>query len=219
VKNTNQRLAEVDDHLLLEGLLRREEQAFVQLVYRYQPSLLRFARVYLRTPELAEEAVQDTWIAVLEGIERFEGRSSLRTWILSILMNRARSMGRREAKHASFAAGFDPSTEPGEPAVDPLRFFQRENRAMEGHWSTPPSSWGCDPETALLRREVLDLVEGAIAELPPGQREVITLRDIEGWPAREVCDLLRITETNQRVLLHRARSRVRNQLEEYQSSQ
>jgi RNA polymerase sigma-70 factor (ECF subfamily) len=207
-----------EDERLIEALQRREERAFAALVDGYHESLLRFARVYVPSNELAEEAVQETWIAVLRGIDRFEGRSSLKTWLFRILMNRARSLVRREERYVSFAAGFDPAREPGEPAVDPARFLGGQHPTMPGHWSDPPRRWIQDPETEMLTREVLELVERAIADLPPSQREVITLRDIEGWSALEVCNVLEITETNQRVLLHRARSRVRDELDQYLAS-
>ena len=205
----------VEDERMIEALRRREERAFAALVDGYHESLLRFARAYVPSHELAEEAVQETWIAVLHGIDRFEGRSSLKTWLFRILMNRARSLVRREERYVSFAAQFDTAREPGEPAVDPGRFFGGQHPTLPGHWSDPPRQWTWDPETEMLTREVLERVERAIADLPPSQREVITLRDIEGWSASEVCNVLEITETNQRVLLHRARSRVRNELEQY----
>jgi RNA polymerase sigma-70 factor (ECF subfamily) len=187
----------------------------VELVECHHDSLLRLARVYVPAADLAEEAVQETWVAVLNGIARFEGRSSLKTWIFRILMNRARSLGRCEDRYVSFAAAVDPARHPGEPSVDPDRFIREEGSALHGHWKEPPTSWGADPETQLLNREVLDLIEGVIASLPPSQREVVTLRDIEGCSAREVCNVLQISETNQRVLLHRARSVVRAALEQY----
>jgi RNA polymerase sigma-70 factor (ECF subfamily) len=203
------------DRQLMEALLRHEEWAFAELVERHQQSLLRLARVYVPSEHLAEEAVQETWVAVLNGISRFEGRSSLKTWIFRILMNRSRSLGRHEGRYVSFAAAFDPAQELCEPAVDPDRFVREEGAALHGHWSRPPVGWGANPEAELLSREALDLIEDAIAGLPPSQKEVITLRDVEGWPAREVCNVLEVSETNQRVLLHRARSQVRAALEQY----
>ena len=205
------------DRHLIEALLRHDEWAFVELVECHHESLLRLARVYVPARHLAEEAVQETWVAVLSGIARFEGRSSLKTWIFRILMNRARSLGRHEGRYVSFAAAFDLAQDHSEPAVDPDRFIREEGAALHGHWSQPPTGWGADPEAELLNREALDLIEDVIAGLPPSQREVITLRDIEGWSAREVCNVLEISETNQRVLLHRARSRVRTALEQYMS--
>ena len=133
-------------------------------------------------------------------------------------MNRARSLGRCESRYVSFAAAFDPADEHGEPAVDPERFIRKEGAVLHGHWSQPPTSWGANPETELLNQEVLDLIEDVITRLPPNQKEVITLRDIEGWSAREVCNVLEISETNQRVLLHRARSAVRAALDRYFST-
>lgn len=203
------------DRQLVEALLDREEWAFVELVERHHEGLLRLARVYVPHTQVAEEAVQETWVAVLNGIARFEGRAALKTWIFRILMNRARSLGRHESRYVSFAATFDPVLDPGKPAVDPDRFIREEGIPLHGHWREPPTSWGADPETKLLNRETLDLIEDAITGLPPSQKEVITLRDIEGWSSREVCNVLEISETNQRVLLHRARSAVRTALDRY----
>ncbi len=200
---------------LIDALRNREEQAFLALVEQHHSSLVRLAISYVRSREVAEEVVQETWLAVLKGIDGFEGRSSLKTWILSILMNQARTVGRRESKHSSFAAEFDPNSEGAEPAVDPGRFHRVDDPAMDGHWSRPPIDWAGDPERELLTREALEFVEQVVAQLPPSQREVITLRDIEGCTAPEVCNMLAITETNQRVLLHRARSKVRTTLAWY----
>jgi RNA polymerase sigma-70 factor (ECF subfamily) len=206
---------EDDDAHLIDALKRRDEAAFVRLVQRYQGPLLRLALVYARSRAVAEEIVQDTWLGVLQGIERFERRSSFKTWLFRILVNRARTRGEREGRTVPFSALGDAALEPAEPAVAPERFLGPSHPEWPLHWAVPPRSWGASPEEELLTRETLDLVEQAIAALPPAWREVITLRDVEGLTAEEVCNVLEISETNQRVLLHRARSRVRSALERH----
>jgi len=200
-------MTEVD----LQALRRGDEAAFLNLVNSYHSVLVRLARAYSPNREVAEESVQETWIAVLRGLDGFEGRSALRTWICHILVRiaRRRSMAEtRSMPFSSFGAEDDSS-----PAVDPDR-FQRSGPYL-GHWVNPPPDWATVPENALLSQEVQDVVAEAIAELPRNQRLVITLRDIEGWSNAEVCDLLEIEDGNQRILLHRARSRVRSALERY----
>jgi RNA polymerase sigma-70 factor, ECF subfamily len=204
-----------DEALLIDALKRRDEAAFVGLVRRYQGPLLRLALVYARSRAVAEEIVQDTWLGVLQGIERFERRSSFKTWLFRILVNRARTRGEREGRTVPFSALGDAALEPAEPAVAPERFLDPGHPEWPLHWAVPPRSWGASPEERLLTRETLDLVEQAIAALPPAWREVITLRDVEGLTAEEVCNVLGISETNQRVLLHRARGRVRGALERH----
>jgi RNA polymerase sigma-70 factor (ECF subfamily) len=176
--------------------------------------MLKVASIYVPSRVAAEEAVQETWLAVLEGLDRFEGRSSLKTWIFRILMNRAMTRGQRERRTVPFSALFDPAAEADEPAVDPDRFQGPASR-FPGQWSRPPHPWEEVPETRLLARETLAQVRTAIDGLPPSQREVITLRDVSGWTSQEVCNALGLSETNQRVLLHRARAKVRRALEEY----
>ena len=200
---------------LIDALKRRDEAAFVQLVRRYQGPLLRLALVYARSRAVAEEIVQETWLGVLQGIERFERRSSFKTWLFRILVNRARTRGEREGRTVPFSALGDAALEPVEPAVASERFLGPDHPEWPLHWAVPPKSWGASPEEQLLRRETLELVGQAIAALPPAWREVITLRDVEGWTTEEVCNVLGISETNQRVLLHRARSRVRGALERH----
>lgn len=203
-----------DDAGLIEALKARDEAAFIQLVTRYQGPLLRLALVYAGSHAVAEEIVQDTWLAVLQGIERFEGRSSFKTWLFRILVNRARTRSEREGRTLPFSALAD-ATETDEPAVPPDRFFPADDPDWPFHWSAPPKGWGGSPEQQLITRETLDMIERAIRALPPAQREVITLRDVDGLSSEEVCNVLGISETNQRVLLHRARSRVRSALERY----
>jgi RNA polymerase sigma-70 factor (ECF subfamily) len=200
---------------LIAAIKHRDEAAFVALVTRFQGPLLRLARVYARSPAVAEEIVQDTWLGVLQGIDRFEGRSSFKTWLFQILVNRARTRATREGRMLPFSAFEDPSSESGESSVPADRFFGDDHPEWPHHWAVPPKAWGAAPEEQLLRQETLELVERAIAALPPSQREVITLRDVQGWTSEEVCNVLEITETNQRVLLHRARGRVRAALEHY----
>jgi len=191
---------------LVAGLRAGDEAAFRALIDMYHAMLVRVARMYVSTQAVAEEVAQETWLAVLEGIGRFEGRSSLKTWLFRILTNRAKTRGIREGRSLPFS-----SLEPDEPAVDAERFHGGDH-AWPGHWSAPPSQF---PEERLLAGETREVIERAIEALPPTQRTVISLRDIEGWSADEVCNALTLSETNQRVLLHRARSAVRAALEQY----
>lgn len=193
---------------LIDALRRRDESAFAELVRRYAGAMLRLARTYARSAEVAEEVVQDAWLGVLQGIERFEARASFKTWLFRILVNRARTRAERESRTIPLSAV-------EEPAVPPERFRPADDPVAPFHWGAPPRSWGESPEVQLLSQETLDLVERAIAALPPAQREVVTLRDVEGWTAEEVCNVLEISDTNQRVLLHRGRSRVRAALERH----
>ena len=204
-----------DSPALLQALRGGDEAAFVTLVERYHPMLLRLARMYVADAAAAEEVVQETWLGILNGLDRFEARSSLKTWIVQILMNRARSRGSRDGRVVPFSALWDAQREPPEPAVPADRFRPADDPQWPGHWKAAPPSWGDDPEQRLLGREMQDHIRGAIDSLAPSQREVIVLRDVQGWSADDVCNALNITETNQRVLLHRARSRVRRALEPY----
>lgn len=202
-----------DETRLIEALRRGDETAFLSLVTMHYAAMLRLAQMYVGSRAVAEEVIQDTWVGVLKGLDRFEGRSSLKTWIFRILLNRARTRAQRENRSIPFSALFSDS-EPSEPAVDPGAFRQSEDQ-YPGHWLTPPSGWDALPEERLLSRETRQQIDTALTTLPPAQREVITLRDIDGWSASEVCDYLDISEANQRVLLHRARSRVRRELANY----
>jgi RNA polymerase sigma-70 factor (ECF subfamily) len=205
---------EPDDRVLLAAVRRGDETAFRQLIDRYHPSLIRIATLFVRDYGVAEEVAQETWIGVLRGLDRFEGRSSFRTWVFSILANQARRRGERERRVVPFSALSQPSDQDAEPAVEPERFLPPGNE-WAGHWASEPSPWPVNPEAALLATEARHEIERAIAALPANQRAVITLRDVEGWDASEVCNVLELTATNQRVLLHRARSRVRRALERY----
>jgi len=204
-----------DDAPLIDALKQRNEAAFVELIERYQSPLLRLALVYAGSRAVAEEIVQDTWLGVLQGIEKFEGRSSFKTWLFRILVNRARTRAEREGRTVPFSALGEKVLEPDEPAVPAERFLGPDDPQWPLHWASPPHAWGASPEEQLLMKETLDLVERAVTALPPAQREVITLRDVEEWTGEEVCNVLEISETNQRVLLHRARSRVRAVLERH----
>ncbi len=204
-----------DEAQLIDALRRHDEAAFVQLVERYQGPLLRLALVYAGSRAVAEDVVQDTWLGVLQGIDKFEGRSSFKTWLFRILVNRARTRAEREGRTLPFSALGDATIESSESAVPAQRFLGASDPQWPHHWASPPKAWGGSPEDQVLARETLDLIALEIARLPPAQREVITLRDVEGWSAEEACNVLGITETNQRVLLHRARSRVRGALESH----
>ncbi len=199
-----------DELELIARLREGDEEAFMTLVQRLQPTMLRVARMYVSSHAVAEEVVQEAWLGVLQGIERFEGRSSLRTWILRIVSNIAKTKGQREGRSVPFAslAGDDLDA----PAFDPDRFLGA-NDGWAGHWSTVPAEWGDKPEERLTASQTLDAVRVAIDGLPPMQAEVIRLRDVLGWTSDEVRNALDLSETNQRVLLHRARAKVRRALD------
>jgi RNA polymerase sigma-70 factor (ECF subfamily) len=201
------------DEALLDGLRRGDEAAFVTLVDRYSALMLRVALTHVRTRAVAEEVVQECWMGVLSGLERFEGRSSLKTWIFRILTNRAKTRGERESRCTPFSA-LTPDDADG-PAIDADRFLPADHEFWPGHWAAPPRDWRTVPDDRLMAREMLQRLAAAIDDLPPRQQQVLVLRDVEGWEADEVCGALALTEGNQRVLLHRARARVRRQLEPY----
>lgn len=188
------------DARLLAGLRAGEEAAFVELVRRYSPALLRVARAYVPSRAMAEDVVQETWLGVVRGIDRFEGRSTVKTWLFRIAVNRARTRGAREPRTLPFEDSVDG------PSVDPDRFLPVDHPKWPGHWAVEPAEI---VETA----ETVAHVHEAIERLPAMQRAVITLRDVHGWDGAEVCDALELSDGNQRVLLHRARSRVRADLE------
>ena len=195
------------DEAVIERLLAGDEAAFCTLVTAHHASLLRLALTFVSDHGAAEEVVQDTWLGVLKGLKAFERRASLKTWIFRILVNRARTRGARDGRTLNFSALQDPEGD-GTDLID--RF------SAEGRWAQPPSLWQeQDPEDLLLRAETADCLEDAIARLPASQRAVVTLRDVEGIEAQEVCNILEISETNQRVLLHRARTKVRLTLEKH----
>ena len=202
-----------DDEQLLAALRQGDGQAFATLVERHSPAMIRVALAHVPTRAAAEEAVQETWIAVMRAIDGFEGRSSLKTWIFRILANVAMRSGARERLSVPFSALAE-SEDTGEPAVDPGRFLPADHERFPGHWAVMPARWPT-PEEGLLAGEARDVIAAAIAELPATQRTVIALRDIEGWSGEEVSAALEITAGNQRILLHRARSRVRDAIERY----
>jgi RNA polymerase sigma-70 factor (ECF subfamily) len=197
------------DAEIVDALKRGDERVFADLVDAYSPGLMRMAQMFVRDRAVAEDVVQDTWIAVLRGIDRFEGRSSLKTWIYRILMNTAKTRGQRESRSIPFSA----AASDDEPSVDPDRFLDANHR-YAGGWMIGPSEWQT-PEEELLQGETRDAILAAIDELPDAQRAVITMRDVEGFPAEEVAEALGISDGNQRVLLHRARSKVRRAIEKH----
>jgi RNA polymerase sigma-70 factor, ECF subfamily len=206
-----EQLVSTEEMRLVEGLRAGDEAAFAELMRLYGGSMLRIAQLYVRSRAVAEEVVQEAWLAVLKGIGRFEGRSSLKTWLFRILTNTAKTRAVREGRSVPFSALA--GDEDDGPSVDSDRFLGPEER-FPGHWSAPPSSWA-GPEERLLAAETLDVIRREIDRLPTTQALVITMRDVDGLSSEEVCNALDITETNQRVLLHRARARVRHALEDY----
>jgi RNA polymerase sigma-70 factor, ECF subfamily len=187
------------DDELLEGLRAGDEKAFVALVGRHNHAPFYVARSFVPTDAIAEEVVQDTWMAVVRGLSNFEGRSSIKTWLVRIAINRARSTRARESRVLPLSAS--------ETAVDPNRFDSR------GHWITPPEYFLEDAEDRMVAASLSETIHSSLENLPEGQRQVVTLRDLEGLDSKEVCQLLEISEVNQRVLLHRGRSRLRQDLE------
>lgn len=202
-----------DEAALVTALKRGSEDAFASLVDLHGAAMLRVARTFVTSRAVAEEVVQETWLRVLRGLPAFEGRSSLRTWIFVILANCARRRAAREARSIPFAALLE--GEDAGAAVPPEQFFPSDHPRWPGCWSTVVDGWSGVPEERLLSRETREVLARAIAGLPPGQRAVMTLRDVEGCSADEVCDVLGLTPENQRVLLHRARTRVRARLAPY----
>jgi RNA polymerase sigma-70 factor (ECF subfamily) len=203
-----------EERELLEALRRGDEAAFVRLVETLHGSMLRLAMLHVGDRAVAEEVVQEAWLGVLQQLDRFEGRSSLKTWVLRITSNRAKTRAVRERRTVPFSALAGGNLEADEPAVEPDRFLPAGHR-WAGHWASAPASWREVPEELLLSQETMAEVERAVATLPAAQRAVLVLRDVEGLSAAEACQLLGLTEGNQRVLLHRARSKVRATLERY----
>jgi RNA polymerase sigma-70 factor (ECF subfamily) len=196
------------EEALLTALRAGDEAAFMALVDQYDAALRRFARSFVRSAATADEVVQEAWLGVLRGLDRFEGRSSLKTWLYRIVANTAKTSAVREARAIPFSALED------EPAV-PADRFQATGDPHPGGWATFPQAWDDLPEAKLEAAETRKVIASAIAVLPEAQRVVIELRDVQGFAAEEVCNVLEISETNQRVLLHRARSKVRAALERY----
>ena len=201
------------DAELINALKAGDETAFLDLVNAHNPVLLRVAMTYVSSRAVAEEVVQETWLGVLKGLDRFEQRSSLKTWIFRIAANIARTRAVREGRCLPFSSltGMD-----DERSVDPDRFFPPDHPRCPGHWARGPAAWET-PEERLPSGETRDVILAAIEQLPPAQRLVVTLRDIQGWSAEETCHALELTDGNQRVLLHRGRSKLRAALERYLS--
>ena len=206
-----------EDRLLMSALRERDESAFAQVIDTYFSSMLRLALSHVSDRASAEEVVQETWLAAIEGIGRFEGRSTVKTWLFHILRNIARSRGRRDDRLRPLSALR--SADAAAEGLDPLDRVVDARAAAAGHG--PAAMWAGhnpDPEAELLAGELREQIETALATLPPRQKEVIVLRDVEGCSAAEVCNILGIADTNQRVLLHRARERVRRELRQYLSA-
>jgi RNA polymerase sigma-70 factor (ECF subfamily) len=191
------------DHVILQRLRAGDEAAFEALVSHHDAAMRRVARTFVPTQALADDVVQETWLAVIRGLDKFEGRSSLRTWIFKILANRARTRAVREARSLPFSS----IAEPDSPTVDPLAFDD------EGRWRSAPARLDYDPETSLLSAELRAHLLEAVDGLPSNMRAVITLRDLVGLTPEEVSEMLEITDGNQRVILHRARAKVRAALQ------
>jgi RNA polymerase sigma-70 factor (ECF subfamily) len=202
-----------DDRAVVARLRLRDEAAFCELVDTLSPALLRAAMAYVPSRAVAEEVVQDTWMAVMRGIDGFEGRSSLKTWIFRILTNLAMKGGGRERRSIPFSS-LVAADDCGGPSVDPGRFLGPDHERYPGHWALAPAPWPT-PEQGLLAGETRRVVVRAIEALPQAQRVVIALRDIGGWTSDEVCEALDISPGNQRVLLHRARTSVRAAVESH----
>jgi RNA polymerase sigma-70 factor, ECF subfamily len=198
----------------VDALRGGDEAAFADLMRRYTAPMTSVAMLYVTSHAVAEEVVQDAWMSVVRGLDRFEGRSSLRTWIFTILANCARKRAAREGRCVPFSA-LPAGQEPLDPPAEPDPFTPAEHPRWSRIWTTPNDAWDALPEERVLGRECVDAVRDAIAGLPPRLREVMTLRDVAGWSSREVADALGISDENQRVRLHRARARVRSALEGY----
>lgn len=196
------------DQSLVERLRRGDEAAFSELVDRLHQPMIRLAAVFVTDMGVAEEIVQETWLAVIDGIDNFEGRSSIKTWVFAILTNKARKRGKRDARIKAWSTIFERSID---EEVTPMsnRFDSR------GRWASPPASWTVGPEERLMKDDLLAVIKSAIEALPASQRAVVRLRDVEGLSAREACDVLDISDGNQRVLLHRGRVKVRGEVETY----
>jgi len=202
-----------DERKLVAALRRGDEGAFEALIDTHSPALLRVAMSFVRNRAVAEEVVQECWLGVIRGIDRFEGRSSLKSWIFKILTNTAQTRGERERRTVPLSS-LTRDDDPDAPVVDPDRFFPGDHDRYAGHWALGPTHWPT-PAEGLLAGETREVILRTIEKLPPAQQTVITLRDVQGWPSEEVCAALELSEGNQRVLLHRARSKVRAALEDY----
>jgi RNA polymerase sigma-70 factor (ECF subfamily) len=208
---TSRDVASADAELV--GRLRSgDEAAFAGVVDEHHVTMIRIASFYVRDRAAAEDVVQETWLAVVRGIDRFDGRSSFKTWLYRILTNRAKTAGVRQGRVTP--ARMDSDGRQG-PAVDGSRFLPPDHPQWPGHWASPPDAWPRELDDCAVAQEFMDVVTAAIATLPHAQATVVTMRDVEGWTAKEVCTAMALTEANQRVLLHRARTRLREALESY----
>ncbi len=207
-------MRDADERHLLDRLRAGDERTFEALVRRHHAALTRVARGFVSTDASAEEVAQETWLAVVTGVERFEGRSSIRTWLFTILVNRARTRGKREARSVPFSSFGERAGGEDGPVVDPDRFLPPEDR-WAGHWAHPAVPWARAPEHRAIERETMRVVREAMHGLPRAQRAVIVLHDVEGCAPEQVCGLLGVSEANRRVLLHRGRTRVRAALERH----
>jgi RNA polymerase sigma-70 factor (ECF subfamily) len=205
--------ASAGEAVLVDALRHGEEEAFVDLVGRHHAGLRRVARAYVSSDAVADEVVQETWLAVVVGIDGFEGRSSVKTWIFHILVNIAKTRGVGERRSLPFSGLAPDGGERGSPGVPPER-FQGPGDAWPGHWAAPPRAWE-DPERRLGSLEAREYLRRALHTLPQAQQAVVTLRDVEGLDPGEVCGLLQLSDANQRVLLHRGRARLRAAIESY----
>ncbi len=207
-------MRKMHDQDMASRLRAGDEAAFREIVAEYGGRLARLARSFSRNDAVIEEAVQETWLAVIRGIHGFEGRSALRTWIFGILVNQARRLAVREHRHAQVALGGNIASGPPSSREDDED--REPGMGRNGMWVEPPAPWGLEnPESAILSQETLRVIEGALAHLPEAQRQVVLLRDVEGLGSEQVCNVLDLTDTNQRVLLHRGRARVRRALDRY----
>ena len=202
------------DMKFVQALRNGDEAAFSRLIDQHHFRLLRLARAFVPSEAVAEEVVQETWVGVLEGIDRFEGRSSLQTWIFRILINRAKTRGQRERRYVTLSDAATQGDEESDLTLEPDQFHS--SGPLTGHWKMPPLAWDeRTPEKLLLAKESLDLIKTTIETLPDNQRQIIILHDIEGIDSEEICKGLNISATNQRVLLHRARAKVRAAINKY----
>jgi RNA polymerase sigma-70 factor, ECF subfamily len=208
-----------EDDLLLHRLRSGDEQAFDHLVRAWSPAMRRVARGFVSTDASAQECVQDAWLGAIKGLASFEGRSTLRTWIFRILVNIAKTRAVKEHRTAPLSS-LTPDDDPG-PTVDPGRFRPRDDPERPGTWTSAgePRPWETDPEVGALSGEFRDVLSAAVEALPGRQREIVVLRDIQGFGSEEVCEILGLTAQNQRVLLHRARAKVRAAIEAYFSGE
>lgn len=214
MREDRSRFRPAEESEILGALRRGDEQAFSTIVGRFHGALVGIASKHLRDADAAEEVAQETWLGFLGSLDRFEGRCSLKTWLVQILLNKAKTRAQRDRRIVPFSSLVAEETKALEVAVDPSR-FQGADGAEPGHWIEDPPSWAMGPEKLAEDRQALEVVQDAIASLPPAQGTVMLLRDVHGESSRDVCNVLEISETNQRVLLHRARTKVRRALAEH----